>query len=108
MLTIILLTSYGMLRDDFVVGASGSIFGLIGASAAVLLLGWIRHRALVARRRLVSMLLIIVLQMVFDLMTPQVSFTAHLSGAVFGFLIAGAMSLKARDPKDAAPPIVTN
>ncbi|HSP07146.1 MAG TPA: rhomboid family intramembrane serine protease, partial [Acidobacteriota bacterium] len=108
MVTIIFLTSHGMLRDDFVVGASGSILGLIGASAAVLLLGWIRHRALVARRRLVSMLLIIVLQMVFDVMTPQVSFTAHLSGAAFGFLIAGAMSLKARDTNAATLPKVTN
>jgi membrane associated rhomboid family serine protease len=93
MLTIIFLTSRGLLQDDFVVGASGSILGLIGASAAILVQAWVRHRAIAARRRLVSILLIVLLQAVFDLMTPQVSFTAHLSGAVFGFLIAGTMTL---------------
>ena len=93
MLTIIFLANHGWLQDDFVVGASGSILGLIGASAAILVQAWVRHRAIAARRRLASILLIVLLQAVFDLMTPQVSFTAHLSGAVFGFLIAGALTL---------------
>ena len=98
MMTIIALTRYGILQDDFVVGASGSILGLIGASAAILLQGWVRHRAAVARRRLISIGLILLLQALFDLTTPQISFTAHLSGAVFGFLIAAMMIRNAGDP----------
>lgn len=91
MLTIMMLTYAGRLNNDFTVGASGSIFGLIGASAAILLHGWIREGAAVARRRLGYILLIIVLQAAFDLMTPQVSFTAHIGGAIFGFVIGAVM-----------------
>lgn len=87
MLTIIVLTAVGWLGEDYVVGASGSILGLIGATAAILLFR-MRQGIAQARARLISVLLIIGVQAVFDLATPQVSFTAHLSGAIFGFLIA--------------------
>lgn len=103
MLTIMMLTYAGRLNNDFTVGASGSIFGLIGASAAILLYGWIREGAAVARRRLGYILLIIVLQAVFDLMTPQVSFTAHIGGAIFGFVIGVAMIITAG--RRASPPL---
>ena len=75
-------------HEIMVVGASGSIMGLIGAYGATSLLGWVRERARLARAQLNTMLLIVFVQTIFDQMTPQVSGIAHLSGALFGFLLA--------------------
>ena len=58
--------------------------GVIGISAGLLL----RHRQTpLAGRRLREILLIVAFQTVFDLSTPQVSLSAHLSGFVTGVLI---------------------
>lgn len=73
-------------RDDAALGASGCVMGLVGATAALMLRGWMRHRARAARQRLVTMGIIIFTQTIFDAVTPEVSMTAHLSGAVLGFL----------------------
>ena len=67
------------------VGGSGCVMGLIGASSALMLRGWMRHHARPARRRLVTMLLMVGLQVVFDSLVPHVSMTAHLAGATIGF-----------------------
>ncbi|MHB9110134.1 MAG: rhomboid family intramembrane serine protease [Armatimonadota bacterium] len=75
------------LPDMTVVGASGSIMGLIGAYGASSLLGWVRERARLARAQLNTVLVIVVAQTVFDQLTPQVSGIAHLSGAAVGFLV---------------------
>jgi rhomboid protease GluP len=77
---------------DLVVGASGCIMGLVGASAAVLLRGFRRERALVAKRRLYLFVGVIVLQTIVDFQIPQVSFFAHFVGAVTGFLTALAIT----------------
>jgi rhomboid protease GluP len=73
---------------DFVVGASGAIMGLIGAIAAKLLCGWRKDKAKVARERLRSMGMIIVLQTLFDWLNPQICFACHSSGLILGFLTA--------------------
>jgi rhomboid protease GluP len=75
--------------SDQLVGASGSVMGVVGAWAGLLL----RNRHLpTASHRLRSILIIVVMQTAFDLWTPQVSMTAHLSGLVtglvMGFLLA--------------------
>jgi rhomboid protease GluP len=70
-----------------VVGASGSIMGLIGADAALLWEGWRQRRAAIARRRLLELVSILLLQVAFDLSTPEVSFVGHASGALMGFVI---------------------
>ncbi|MFL5349362.1 MAG: rhomboid family intramembrane serine protease [Hyalangium sp.] len=75
-------------QDQLFVGASGGIMGLIGATAAVMLTGWRRERAQLARQRLSSIVLILGLQSFFDISMPQVSFIAHVSGAAIGFLTA--------------------
>jgi rhomboid protease GluP len=76
---------------QLMVGASGCVMGLVGATGALMLRGWIRDRALSARRRLMSAASIVVMQTVFDALVPQVSMTAHLSGALIGFLVALAI-----------------
>jgi rhomboid protease GluP len=77
------------------VGASGCIMGIVGATAAVLLRGYWREKARVASRRLLWVLLMIAIQVVFDLLTPQISFTAHAAGVVAGFVIASLMTHRA-------------
>jgi rhomboid protease GluP len=73
--------------QQLTVGASGSIMGLIGGTAAFMLRGWQRHKALAARRRLAAMVLVVAMQTMFDAMVPEVSMTAHLSGVVIGFAV---------------------
>jgi len=71
--------------EPLTVGASGSIMALVGAAGALMLRGWLREKALAAKRRLLLMLLIVSMQILFDLTTPHVSMTAHLSGVFIGF-----------------------
>ena len=71
---------------ELTVGASGCIMGLVGATGALMLRGWLKQKALAAKRRLVAMLLIVAMQTLFDSMIPQVSMTGHLSGALLGFV----------------------
>jgi rhomboid protease GluP len=93
---IVLLARAGVLpEDDLLVGASACVMGLVGASGAVLFRGW-RMGARTAGRRLGRVVLIIVLQAAFDLSTPEVSFTAHLAGAIAGFLVGYAIEPRRR------------
>jgi rhomboid protease GluP len=69
------------------VGASGCIMGLVGATGAIMLRGWRREKALSAKKRLGAMILVVAMQTLFDFMVPQVSMTAHLSGALIGFAL---------------------
>jgi len=79
---VIALTLTGLLRPSELVGASGCVMGIVGAWAGFLL----RHRrAPRARERLLNILLIVAIQIVFDISTPQVSMAAHLCGLVTGF-----------------------
>lgn len=78
-------------RPLFVVGASGSVMGIVGASAAIMLRGWIRERAPAARDRGAVMAGYVIAQMVIDSMVPAFSFTSHLTGALVGFAVALAL-----------------
>ena len=81
---VVLLTLFKILPPAELVGASGSVMGIVGAWAGFL----IRHRHLwQAKQRLLNILLIIVIQIAFDYYTPEVSSSAHLCGLVTGFLI---------------------
>jgi membrane associated rhomboid family serine protease len=78
------LTVLGFVQVAQLVGASGCIMGIVGAWAGLLL----RHRhAPQAKQRLGNVVMIIVIQIAFDLSTPQVSMAAHLCGLVAGFLL---------------------
>jgi rhomboid protease GluP len=79
-------TDYGLL-----VGASGAIFALLGAEAAMLLTEWWRNRAGFDTRKLSTLAMMLGLQIVIDLSLPQVSFAAHASGFVTGLLVMLAL-----------------
>ena len=78
--------------NQTLVGASGGIMGLVGATAAILLRGWRQEKSRTALRRLSSIGLLIIVQVAFDLSNPQVSFLAHSTGLFAGFLITLPLS----------------
>jgi membrane associated rhomboid family serine protease len=81
---VVLLTVIGLVRVAQLVGASGCIMGVVGAWAGFLL----RHRhAPHAKQRLANVFMIIAIQTLFDLSTPQVSMAAHLCGLIAGFFL---------------------
>ena len=78
------LTVLGFVQVAQLVGASGCIMGIVGAWAGFL----VRHRhASQAKQRLANVGLIVVIQVAFDLSTPQVSMAAHLCGLIAGFFL---------------------
>jgi rhomboid protease GluP len=81
---VLLLHLSGLSRPEQLVGASGCVMGIVGVWAGYLL----RHRhEPFAARRLWNIVLIVAIQTVFDLSTPQISMAAHLSGLVTGVLL---------------------
>jgi rhomboid protease GluP len=92
MLIAVLVARFRSNGPELLVGASGGIMGLVGATVAVLLRGGRVEGSPVAKRRLRAMALIVVAQSGFDLVTPQVSFMSHLGGVIIGFLVAATMT----------------
>lgn len=88
LLVVALLQRWNMTSTEMVVGASGAIMGLVGASGAILLRGWLGDRAPAAMRRLRTILLIVGIQVIFDASTPLVSSSAHIAGVLIGFAFA--------------------
>ena len=87
------LTLIGLVRPAQLIGASGSIMGIVGAWAGFLM----RHRhAPHARQRLANVVMIVAIQIAFDLSTPQVSTSAHLCGLVAGFLLGLVLAPRPR------------
>jgi rhomboid protease GluP len=81
---VVLLTVFGLVHVAQLVGASGCVMGIVGAWAGFLL----RHRhAPRAKQRLANITMIVVIQVVFDFSTPQVSMAAHLCGLITGFVV---------------------
>jgi membrane associated rhomboid family serine protease len=88
---VLLLTLAKIVRPADLVGASGCIMGIVGVWAGFL----VRHRdTWQARQRLLNILMIIVIQVLFDIVTPQVSTSAHLCGLITGFAIGLAVQPK--------------
>jgi len=82
-------------------GASGGVMGILGASIAFALVAWRRHRPAVLRRQLLLFGAILVLQTLFDLVTPEVSSTLHLAGLVTGAVTAVLFSVLSRAEAEA-------
>ena len=92
MLTFTLLAFRLGLDNAFLVGASAAIMGLIGAILAISLQIWLKKRtSITAKRRLQQIILIVMLQFIFDNIIPQVSFHAHLFGFIIGFAISSVL-----------------
>src|SRR5579883_538160 len=70
--TVILLAS-GQRAEQITIGASGCIMGLVGATGALMLRAWRRHKVSTAKRRLLATAVIILMQTTFDSLIPQVS-----------------------------------
>lgn len=78
---VLLLRLVSLNSPEQLVGASGCVMGLVGVWAGLLL----RHRdAPMAGRRLKNILVIVGIQIAFDLSTPQISMAAHMSGLITG------------------------
>jgi len=78
------LAVVGLVKVAQLVGASGSIMGIVGTWAGFL----VRHRhAPQAKQRLGNVVMIVVIQVAFDLSTPQVSMAAHLCGLIAGMFL---------------------
>jgi len=89
---VIALTFMGLVRPAQLIGASGCIMGIVGAWAGFLM----RHRRVpYARQRLANVAMIVAIQIAFDLSTPQVSMSAHLSGLVAGFFLGLVLAPRA-------------
>ncbi|MEL6495026.1 MAG: rhomboid family intramembrane serine protease [Cyanobacteria bacterium J06623_7] len=92
MLTFTLFAFRLGLDNAFLVGASAAIMGLIGAILAISLQIWLKRRnSLTAKRRLQQIILIVIIQFIFDNIVPQISFHAHLFGFIIGFLISSVL-----------------
>ncbi|OLE97584.1 MAG: hypothetical protein AUG75_06495 [Cyanobacteria bacterium 13_1_20CM_4_61_6] len=88
---VLLLRWSNLSRFEQLVGASGCVMGIVGVWAGYLL----RHRhEPFAGRRLKNIVLIVAIQTAFDLSTPQISMTAHLSGLASGLLLGLLISPK--------------
>jgi membrane associated rhomboid family serine protease len=86
---VVALVGAGILRMYYLVGASGCVMGIVGAWAAFL----VRNRhAPMAKQRLKNVAMIVVIQVLFDVSTPQVSTAAHLCGLVSGFAVGLVLS----------------
>ncbi len=94
MLTVLFLQARHWMQPEILVGASGAIMAIIGATAAILLRGWYRERATAALRRLGAVGTMLLLQVTFDHFTPQVSGAAHLAGIAWGFVLASLIPHK--------------
>jgi len=68
------------------VGASGCIMGLLGATGAVMLRAWLKQRAPMAKQILLRLVVVVLLQVTFDYNTPQVAGLAHALGLLGGFI----------------------
>jgi membrane associated rhomboid family serine protease len=89
---VVALNEIGLVQVAQVIGASGCIMGVVGAWAGFLL----RHRhAPFAIERLGNIALIVVIQVAFDLSTPQVSMAAHTCGLIAGFFLGLILATQA-------------
>jgi membrane associated rhomboid family serine protease len=81
---VVALNEIGLIHVAQLIGASGCIMGVVGAWAGFLLR---HHHAPFAKQRLANIGLIVVIQIAFDLSTPQISMASHMCGLVAGFFL---------------------
>jgi membrane associated rhomboid family serine protease len=89
---VVALNRIGLMRDAQVIGASGCILGVVGAWAGFLLR---HHHVPQARQQLANIGFIVVIQIAFDLSTPEVSMSSHMFGLIGGFLLGLVLAPRA-------------
>jgi rhomboid protease GluP len=90
------------LENVLLVGASAAIMGLMGAVLAIFLQVWLRKRySPTAKQRLQQVVLIVIIQFIFDHLIPQVSFHSHLFGFIIGFFVSSPLIFAKFNPKKA-------
>jgi len=85
-----LFASFAMLLGDgneILVGASAAIMGLMGSTLIILWQGWRKDQSRIAQEKLRLVILIIILQLSFDVTVPNVSFLGHFFGLLVGILL---------------------
>ena len=95
----VVLVSLVLDQPVLLVGASGGIMGLLGATAFLLLRGWRKERSRPAQAQLRQILFILALQTVFDLSIKEVSFMAHFFGMLLGFVACALMTATQREAR---------
>jgi rhomboid protease GluP len=96
---VVAANAYGFTSRQLMVGASGSIMGLLGANIASAVRGWRAGTARgdrQSRQRLRTPFMILGLQVLFDLSHPAVSMTGHWGGLLTGFALMLALWRKPR------------
>ena len=99
---IVLLTRLGWIAQEWVVGASGAIMGLLGALVVDAARSWRRTGSRGARLRVGSLLALVAIQAALDVATPEISVSGHVLGLLLGVLAA---SLLGRAPTAAVTPL---
>lgn len=82
-------------RVTILLGASASVLGLVGMRLALARRIYAESGSIAAKAEVSAMAQILVLQMIFDWMVPQVSSVAHLGGALVGWIF-GVLVLRFR------------
>ncbi|MCB0320004.1 MAG: rhomboid family intramembrane serine protease [Bdellovibrionales bacterium] len=85
---VVALTYLHVIEPSLLIGASGGVMGFIGAYLAVAMISFFATGAMYQKMQMKRVLAIILFQSIFDILTPQVSFSAHLGGVMSGFLFA--------------------
>jgi membrane associated rhomboid family serine protease len=81
--TVVWLTRLRLLPPMELVGASGAVMGVVGGWIGLLIRNREDH---FAAQRLRSLILLVFIQVIFDLLTPRVSLPAHVAGLLAGIL----------------------
>lgn len=87
------LGSY-MFNDSIGVGASGAIFGLLGANLYLLTLNPTLYKKIYGN----DMLVLLGINLVYGLMNPSIDNVAHLAGMIGGYLAAWSVGIKQQNP----------
>ncbi len=90
--TVLALMGFRPSDDGIYLGASGAIYGLLGLHVARLIKNWWQSRDVMDRRQLRTVLPVLAIGFAVDLVVPQVSFAAHLSGFLIGVVLGASFA----------------
>ncbi|GAB4225061.1 MAG: rhomboid family intramembrane serine protease [Stanieria sp.] len=80
-------------ENVLLVGASAAIMGLIGGILAIFWQIWFKKKNKLNGKRLRLIVVVIIIQFIFDNMVPEVSFSSHVFGLIIGFIVSSILLL---------------